>query len=101
MKTLPTQLKIHGFTLTQLLREGDVALYRQNKPGRSSVAYEVVKVLRHGKKSFATRNPDGSTVMREIEEGEYYPSTSEWGSRGWTFRDEESARAKVRSLIPA
>ncbi len=88
MKTLPTTLKIGGFTHTQLAREGKTALYRQSK-GKIE-AFEVIKIQEHG---------DFVLQGNLIPAAETYPPASSWGDKGFTFKSEDSARLKYASLV--
>lgn len=102
MKPLPKEIVWKGFALTQIAREGDVAIYRQRDVGSAfkgpHVSYEVIVVQRH----------NGRTIFgKDYPPSEYYPSTEQWGTAGWTISgmgDEENlkaARAKMREVIRA
>ena len=78
-----------GFTYQQLARTGDVAMYRQSK-GRVE-KFEVVIIQRHDGRVL----PNGKTA----EPTEYYPCTSQWGSKGFTCDSLFSARAKFDDLV--
>jgi hypothetical protein len=43
MKPIPLTLTKDGFTLTQIQRDGDIAIYRQSKAGQSD-AFEVIRI---------------------------------------------------------
>jgi hypothetical protein len=34
-----------------------------------------------------------------VEEGEYYPTSAQWGVSGWTVKTEELAREKMETLL--
>lgn len=93
MKLLPTKLTFDGFNLQQIAREGDLAIYRQSKPGKSE-AFEVVRIQSHGEATI----PNGDGTFREVEAGESYPKSHRWGTGGWTLRTEEDAFAKFNAL---
>lgn len=94
MNQLPKSLTIAGFQHTQIDRDGDIALYRQSKPGQHD-AFEVIIVQSHE----AAKIPNGDGTFREVEAGETYPKATSWGRNGWTYGQESFARAKFRDLI--
>lgn len=70
MKVTPIkkQFTRHGFIYKQEARDGAAALYSYaSKGGRKLAGYEVVKLY---------TDPTGQ---------EYFPGTSLWGVKGWTF----------------
>lgn len=85
MKTLPIKFSKKGFKHLQLQREGDVALYKRSSiEFPKSVHYEVVIISSH----------DGISINGNfIEAGELYPSSSQWGDKGWTYTSLELAEA--------
>lgn len=100
MISLPTELTWKGFALTQIAREGDVAIYRQRDVGSAlkgpHVSYEVIVIQSHG----------GRTIFgKTYPPAEYYPSTEQWGKAGWTVScmdDDaklEAAYIKMREVI--
>ena len=73
-----------GFTLTRVMREEGVAIYRRSKRiGKAVIEhFEVIMVI--------PGDPD-------------YPESEAWGLRGWTCRDLEEAWervAKIRDVPP-
>lgn len=96
MKTLPTQLKVDGFDLEQIAREGNVAIFRQSKPGKSE-AFEVVRI--RVRKASERTLPTGEVIR--YEESEVYPNSDQWGELGWTYRDREAAFEKLKLLQSA
>jgi hypothetical protein len=77
-----------GFMLTRLKRFGDVAIYRQSKSGLPD-AYEVVLIQKH--EAYAA-------FGKVIPAGEYYPSSAQWGTCGFTFPAIEDAERKFGEL---
>lgn len=72
-----------GFSYRQIWRGGDVAVYEYNSRGGS---FEVVVILVEGERvKFGKLTPAH----------EVYPTTSQWGTYGWTFgpKDREIALA--------
>jgi hypothetical protein len=87
-RVVATVFRHSGFTLTQLKRVGDVAIYRQAKSGLPD-AYEVVLIEKH----------EGYTAFgKDIPAGEYYPSSAQWGLCGFTFRTLQEAERKFLEL---
>lgn len=86
MKILPQRFIKKGFRHTQMKREGDIAIYKRQMVDNSSVThYEVVVITKH----------NGTTIEGNyIEPGELYPSSSQWGDKGWTCHDLTRAEQK-------
>lgn len=76
MKLLPQKFTKKGYRHTQLKREDNVALYKRQSLENSKIFhFEVVVITAH----------NGTTIEGNyIEAGELYPSTSQWGDKGWT-----------------
>ena len=89
MKKLPKQFDKKGFTYTQIKREGMKAIFKQTKKGQESATYEVVKISKHNGYELGGQ---------KIPPGEAYPSTSQWGNSGWTYRTIEDAEKKYKKL---
>lgn len=86
-KPLQEKFVKNGFTHKLLKREGDKAIFERKKS--KFVHYEVILVSRH----------DGYTLGDSyIEPAETYPSSSQWGDKGWTFNSLEKAEAKFSKL---
>jgi hypothetical protein len=86
MKKLAEKFVKKEFRHTLLKREGDLAIYRRKQVGTNATAhFEVVIITRH----------DGITINGNlIEAGELYPSSSQWGDRGWTCNTLELAEKR-------
>jgi hypothetical protein len=87
MKTLATHFKFDGFQHEQVVRRGMFAVYRRTKG--STEHYETIRIQSHNGYKIAGR---------DIPASETYPSSSSWGTLGWTYPDEETARAKMSRL---
>lgn len=90
MKTLPLGFDSKGFTHRQIIRDGSVAVYERRRKGATQVPhYELVRVGSH----------NGYEVAgRKVEPAETYPSSEQWGSRGFTFNEESKAMARFEAL---
>ena len=89
MKKLDKVINKKGFTYTQIVREGNKAIYRQDKEGYTSSSFEVVKIGSH----------NGYELNGvKIAAAETYPSTSLWGIQGWTCKDLDSAKKKFKKI---
>ena len=92
MKQLAAELKHKGVPLRLVKREKAVAMYAVGKCG----AVEVIKI---------GHSPDRDVVMDGVtvhyEECETYPSTEQFGSRGWYYmpQQRELAEKKYNQLI--
>jgi hypothetical protein len=87
MKKVPEKFVKKGFKHTQIKREGCVALYKRSMVDstRDITHYEVVIITPH----------NGVTIEGNyIEPGELYPSSSQWGEKGWTQSTIEDAEKK-------
>jgi hypothetical protein len=90
VRALATSLTKHGWTLRQIWRQGNVAVYEQSKPTVRTIAHEVI-VIGISKPHFL--DAGGFDLV------ERYPADEDWGTSGWTFRDLEAANRKVESLL--
>jgi hypothetical protein len=92
-KTLSVLFTENGFVFKQLIRQGDVALFKKTKGNIES--FEVVVIPRHD--GYAIPGTD-----RRSEPAEYYPPSSTWGNKsgvtGFTYSAIESARDKFAEL---
>jgi hypothetical protein len=70
-RVLETELNSGGHASAQIWREKDVAVYQYN----NSFELVIIRVQE------AHALPSG----KWMEEGEAYPSTSQWGKYGWSF----------------
>ena len=89
MKTLPKTINSKGFTYTQIAREGQKAIYRQDKEGYTAPSFETIKIGSHnGYELNGTK----------IAASETYPSSSLWGIQAWTYSTLEDAKKKFKRL---
>lgn len=89
MKTLPLTLYEYGFTLTQVERYGNLAIYHKQKLGQESECWEVVTIGSH----------DGFVIGgKTIEPAETYPTSESWGVGAFTLYSLQDARNRVTSM---
>ena len=81
MKTLPDIFSAKGFTHRLRKREGDIAIYERFKTDPSKAHFEVVRIQSHNGRVIAGK---------ELPASEFYPSTSQWGTHGFTYTQEQS-----------
>jgi len=89
MRKLPKTFKQKGFTLTQVKRDGNKAVFKKTKVGYTFVSYEVVVVSNHNGYELGGQ---------KIEPAETYPSSSQWGIKGFTCTSLERAEVKYKTL---
>lgn len=90
MQSIETACEDRTVRYTQLARQGDVALYRQEHKASKVSRFEVVRIRLQPEH----RWPDGTvTPLKEA-----YPASGAWGRLGWTFFHEASARRHLSRL---
>lgn len=90
-KPLEVEFTKTGFRFKQLCREGDVAIFHKVRlsPKPHDAGFEVIVVGRH----------DGYEIAgNRFEPSEMYPSSEQWGTRGWTYQDLYSAEQRFAQL---
>lgn len=87
-KEIPTNFRKDGFDISLLERQGAVALYVKTRGLYKG--YEVMIVRTHNKdyEPFGIKAGD-----------EYLPCTNDWGTFGFTYADEGSAKKKMKELL--
>jgi len=88
MKKLAKKFTSKGFTYTEITRNGDKAIYRQEKDDMQP-SYEVVVIGKH-----TGYELNGVKILP----AETYPSSTTWGIRGWTFTDLDLAKKKFKKI---
>ncbi len=82
----PIVVKRQGYTMRQVWREGDLAIYSK------SAGFEVVRIRRH----------DGRTIGGNyMEPAEFLPCDEDFGRLGWYFigpNARQHAEAKIQAL---
>jgi len=89
MRKLPKTFKQKGFTLTQIKRDGNKAIFKKTKTGHALASYEVIVVSSHNGYELGGQ---------KIESAETYPSSSLWGIKGFTCTSLERAEVKYKTL---
>lgn len=98
MKLLETEFTEKGFAFSQVVRRGNLAVYRRAKG--NSEHFEVVRIRSSkGHAGYTVKDKDGKeTIIQPQGPHELYPSSEKWGTDGFTHNDEDSARAKMGEL---
>lgn len=86
---LPLEFTRNGWNHVQIMRAGHACVYRRWRDG-GKPHLEVILVTRTKETEF----PPG--VIRPA--GERYPSSEDWGSKGWTYNHESDAMKKFEEL---
>jgi hypothetical protein len=89
MLPLPTSFKDDGFTFTLIRREGDIALLSKTKPHYTRPSFEVVRIV---------HRPAEMIKGKPYPAREALPSTSTWGTYGWTYCTLEDALVRFNKL---
>lgn len=96
MKILNKEIHLKGFLLTQVWREGDLAIYQQQtkdhetqKVNPDIIGYEIIVI-----------EVKPRTVIKEIiiEEHEAYPKGEDWGLKAWSAMTFEAARMRISRI---
>ena len=91
MKTLPKIIKADGFTMVQVMREDDLAIYRRTKQvGDGSIEHFEVAIIR--------AKPESRAFGLKFPAYEKYPSSEEWGLYGFTCHDLDAAWLRVKKI---
>jgi hypothetical protein len=90
MKLLPQKFTKKGYKHLLVKREDNVAIYKRSSVENSKIVhYEVIIITSH----------NGTTIEGNyIEPGELYPSTSQWGEKGWTCLNLEKAEERFKEV---
>ncbi len=78
-----------GFEYKLVERQGDLAIYTQNKFNRV-VSWEVVKIRHLPERTFPGGKSRGAS--------EAYPKPSDWGKSAWTCASLERAQERLKGL---
>lgn len=90
MKPLATTFRKDGFDWSLVERQGDIAIYRQAKPG----------VERFN--TFHVQSHNGREIGGKVfEPAEFMPSAEQWGRLGWTHYTLEKAQEKMAEELEA
>ena len=82
MRLFPNNFYSCGFEFTLIRRYHDLALLLKSDRNTGEESYEVVFIVTH---------PDRKVCGNLIPAGEYMPTASEWGVKGWTYQQESRA----------
>lgn len=89
MKQLEPTLSIGGYTLRQLARDGQAAIFEQSRAG-TVMSYEVIVVQ---------QLPAQTIMGRSYPEREAYPGNERWGEAAWTVLDKHEAKERYHALV--
>jgi hypothetical protein len=89
MKLLEKEFTYKGFTMTQMYRDGKYAIYKQSREGYKGVTYEAVIIESHNGYELAGQ---------KFPPSEVYPSSTQWGIKGFTLQTYEDALKKINYL---
>ena len=89
MKILEKQFTYKGFNFNQLYRDGKFAIYEQTKKNFKLKKYEAVVIESHNGYDLAGQH---------FPPSEMYPSSSQWGVKGFTIDLYEDAMNKIKYL---
>ena len=91
MKPIPETFKSDGFTHTLVERDRMLAIFSKGKPPSQPFHWEVVRL--HVEKEKRWKDGREKSVTPEHEA---YPSSEQWGERGWTCMSLDEARKKLQ-----
>ncbi len=91
-----TRSFVSGFTYHLVKRQGNYAIYEQRSTEHDHSFYEVIEV-----KVVKMRESDdfGRGLTEKYSHREIYPSTTNWGKTGWSYRHLKNAQARFNKLI--
>lgn len=91
MKQLRTSFTSRGFNHEQVVRAGNLAIYKRWAKNLTAARahFEVIKISKHNGYKL------GSSY---IEPAETYPSASVWGIAGWTHTELDTAKERFKEL---
>lgn len=89
MKILEKEITYKGFDLKQLFRDGKFAIYEQSKSEHNFKKYEVVVIESHNGYEIAGQH---------FPPAEMYPSSAQWGVKGFTLDSYDDALNKIKYL---
>ena len=89
MKILEKEFSSKGFDYKQVYRDGKYAIYEQTKKGWKLKNYEAIIIESHNGYELGGQ---------KIPASEVYPSTTQWGVKGFTLLDYDAALEKINKL---
>lgn len=95
IKLLPVAFRKYGYQYEQIALSRKGAIYAQ-KDENGTVAYEVIRT-RKIRLTFGRFGHD-LDLIEGYTHKEIYPSSSDWGERGWTFMSIGQAKNKLNEL---
>ena len=89
MKTIDKEFTYKNFNYKQILRDGKIAIYEQTLKDGKKLNYEVVIIEEHNGYEIAGN---------KFPPAEMYPSSNQWGVKGFTFTNYDDALIKFKKL---
>ncbi len=89
MKILEKNFTYKGFEHSQILREGNIAIYKQKLQSGITEKFEVIIIESHNGYEIAGQ---------KFPPSEMYPSSTQWGVKGFTLLTYEDALKKMNLL---
>jgi hypothetical protein len=89
MKILEKEFTYKGFIFNQLYRDGKFAIYEQSREDFKVKKYEAVVIESHNGYDLAGQH---------FPPAEMYPSSTQWGVKGFTLDSYDDALDKVKYL---
>jgi len=89
MKKINKEFTYKNFNYRQLLRDGKIAIYEQTLKDGKKLNYEVVIIEEHNGYEIAGN---------KFPPSEMYPSSNQWGIKGFTYTDYDDAIIKFKKL---
>jgi len=90
MKILEKEFTYKGFIFNQLYRDGKFAIYEQSREDFKVKKYEAVVIESHNGYDLAGQH---------FPPAEMYPSSTQWGVKGFTLDSYDDALYKIKHLI--
>ncbi len=92
MKAINKQFLSKGYRFKQIHRDGVFAVYERLRVGTNRKHYEVIKIQSHNGYSIAGKAYPAS---------EYYPSSRDWGTSGFTYLSKRESFEKIDKMTQA
>lgn len=95
MQPLPESFEKSGWSFNQIARDGNIALFRKDRIGGNAESFEVIVVQSHNGREF--KDPESQKVTH-YPPAEFYPSSEQWGSKGFSLTTLTDARVRFDEM---